>query len=65
MPTSNAILAALGWFLAKSVSIDSLFASVEKYNSYLSLGGLILLLICVLFIAWNAFKPKKATTNVN
>lgn len=61
----NAILAALGWFLAKSVSIDSLFASVEKYNSYLSLGGLILLLICVLFIAWNAFKPKKATTNVN
>ena len=55
----NAILAALGWFLAQSVSIDSLFASVEKYNSYLSLGGLILLLLCVLFIAWNAFKPKK------
>ncbi len=58
----NAILALLGWFLAKSVSIDSLFASVEKYNSYLSLGGLILLLLCVLFIAWNAFKPKKTTT---
>ena len=55
----NAILAALGWFLAQSVSIDSLFASVEKYNSYLSLGGLILLLLCVLFIAWNAFIPKK------
>ncbi|MDE5555144.1 MAG: DedA family protein [Muribaculaceae bacterium] len=57
----NAILALLGWFLAKSVSIDSLFESVEKYNSYLSIGGLILLLLCVLFIAWNAFKPKKST----
>lgn len=55
----NGILAGLGWFLAKSVSIDSLFAAVEKYNSYLSLGGLILLLLCVIFIAWNAFKPKK------
>ena len=55
----NAILAGLGWFLAKSVSIDSLFAAVEEYNSYLSLGGLILLLLCVIFIAWNAFKPKK------
>jgi len=55
----NAILAILGWFLAKSVSIDSLFTSVEKYNSYLSMGGVILLILCILFIIWNAFKPRK------
>ena len=58
----NAVLALLGWFLAKSVSIDSLFESVEKYNSYLSIAGLVLLLLCVMFIAWNAFKPKKTTS---
>lgn len=57
----NAVLALLGWFLAKSVSIDSLFEAVEKYNSYLSIAGLILLLLCVIFIAWNAFKPKKTS----
>ena len=59
----NAVLALLGWFLAKSVSIDSLFESVEKYNSYLSIAGLVLLLLCVMFIAWNAFKPKKTTSS--
>lgn len=59
----NAILATLGWFLAKSVSLDNLFPLVEKYNSYLTIGGLILLLICVLFIGWNAFKPKKSTSD--
>lgn len=55
----NAILAALGWFLAQSVSIDKLFETVEKYNGYLTIAGLALLLFCVVFIAWNAFKPKK------
>lgn len=54
----NGILAALGWFLSTTVGIDSLFEAVEKYNSYLSIGGLILLLVCVLFIGWNAFKPR-------
>ncbi|MDE5594590.1 MAG: DedA family protein [Muribaculaceae bacterium] len=58
----NAILAALGWFLAKSVSIDNLFPLVEEYNSYLTIGGLILLLVCVLFIGWNAFRPKKSSS---
>ncbi|MDE5569009.1 MAG: DedA family protein [Muribaculaceae bacterium] len=61
----NAILAALGWFLAKSVSIDNLFPLVEEYNSYLTIGGLILLLVCVLFIGWNAFRPKKSSSAKN
>lgn len=57
----NAVLAALGWFLAKSVSLDNLFPLVEKYNGYLTVAGLCLLAVCVLFILWNAFKPKKTT----
>ena len=56
----NAILAALGWFLSTTVALDSLFDAVEKYNGYLSIAGLCLLLVCVLFIGWNAFKPNKA-----
>lgn len=54
----NVVLAGLGWFLARTVDIDNLFKSVEKYNSYLTVAGLCLLLVCILFIAWNAFRPK-------
>ena len=54
----NAILAGLGWWLSMHVSLDELYAAVEKYNSYLSLGGLILLLACVPYILYNAFKKK-------
>lgn len=57
----NFILAALGWFLSKSVSLDNLFPFVEKYNSYLSIAGVVLLLVCVAFITWNALKPKSKT----
>lgn len=54
----NAILAGLGWWLSLHVSLDELYVAVEKYNSYLSLGGLILLVLCVLYILYNAFKKK-------
>lgn len=54
----NAILAGLGWWLSMHVSLDELYAAVEKYNSYLSLGGLILLLACVAYILYIAFKKK-------
>ncbi len=57
----NIVLALLGWFLAKSVSLDNLFPLVEKYNGYLTIAGLVLLAVCVAIIAWNAFKPKKTT----
>lgn len=54
----NAILAGLGWWLSMHVSLDQLYAAVEQYNTYLSVGGLILLLICVAYILYNAFKKK-------
>lgn len=52
----NAILAALGWWLGHQVPLDHLIEKVEQYNTYLSYGGLALLLVCVGVILYNAFK---------
>lgn len=54
----NSILAALGYWLAKTVSPALLFEKVETYNDYLSAGGWVLAAVCVLYILWNAFKPR-------
>lgn len=55
----NAILAGLGYWLAKTVPAEELFDMVEKYNHYLTVGGLILGALCVLYILYNAFFHKK------
>ena len=55
----NGILAFLGWWLAQHVSLDQLYAAVEQYNGYLTIAGLCLLGVCVLYILYNAFKTKK------
>lgn len=55
----NAILAFLGWWLAKSVPLTDLFNQVEKYNDYLTYAGLGIGILCVVFIIYNTFKPKK------
>lgn len=55
----NAILAGLGYWLAQSVSPDQLFEKVEEYNKYLTWAGYTLAIICLLYILWNAFKPRK------
>ncbi len=55
----NVILAVLGWWLSMHVSLDELYAAVERYNSYLSAGGVALLLACVAYILYNAFKKKE------
>lgn len=54
----NGILAVLGWWLAKTVSLNQLYDAVEKYNSYLTIAGLVLLALCVAYIAYNAFRKK-------
>lgn len=55
----NAILGALGWWLGKQVPIDKLFETVEKYNGYLSIAGIILAAICVIYIIWRMLAPSK------
>ncbi len=54
----NSVLAALGYWLSKTVSPDQLFAKVEEYNRYLTWAGYGLALLCLAFILYNAFKPK-------
>lgn len=54
----NCILAALGYWLGKTVPLEMLYESVEKYNHYFTVGGLILLLLCLLYILWNALKRR-------
>ena len=59
----NGILAFLGWWLAQSVSIAQLYEAVEKYNSYLTIGGFGLLGCCILYLLWNAFKTNKKSNS--
>ncbi|MCM1071909.1 MAG: DedA family protein [[Clostridium] fimetarium] len=55
----NCILAGLGYWLGKSVPSDALFATIEKYNGYFTIGGIVLLVLCVIYLLWNAFRTKK------
>lgn len=55
----NVALCWLGWFLARFVSKEDLFQQIETYNSYLSMAGYAIGLICVIFIVWQLIKPKK------
>lgn len=55
----NGILAAMGYWLGKTVSLDNLFSKVEEYNDYLTYAGILIGIICVAIIIINAFKPKK------
>ena len=55
----NCILAALGVWLYSAVGRDALYATVEKYNGYLTIGGLGLLGLCVLYMIYKALAKKK------
>lgn len=57
----NIVLCALGVILAKTVDEKDLFAQIEHYNSYLSYAGYAIGVICVIYIVWQLFKPKKNT----
>lgn len=55
----NCVLAALGYWLGKLVTREQLFQKVEYYNQYLTYAGLAIGALCVLFILYNVFKPRK------
>lgn len=55
----NCVLAGLGWWLGKTVPYEQLFPMIEKYNSYFTYGGLVLLVACLGYICWNALSTKK------
>lgn len=55
----NSILGALGYWLGETVEPSQLFQKVEEYNKYLTWAGYALAGVIVIFLLWNAFKPKK------
>lgn len=55
----NVVLAALGYWLGKTVPLDSLFGQVEQYNQYLTWAGLGIGLCCVAYILYNMLRPKR------
>lgn len=58
----NIILAIMGVALAAWVPANELLPTIEKYNGYLSLAGLALLVICVGVIVYNGLKKKHPRT---
>lgn len=59
----NSVLGGLGWWLSLHVDPAQLFASVEKYNSYLTWIGYGIALLCLIFILYNAFRRKRPKTD--
>lgn len=60
----NIVLALVGLGLS-SIPEQTLFANVEKYNSYLTWGGIILLLGCIFYLLWKGFRNKKESLSPN
>lgn len=58
----NIVLAALGYWLALTVTKDELFKKIEEYNGILTLIGFGILLFCIAYIAYNAFFKKHKET---
>lgn len=57
----NVALCALGYWLTRfNYSETQLREAIEHYNSYLSYAGYAIGIICLIFIAWQLFKPKRA-----
>lgn len=55
----NSILGLMGWWLGQSVPLDTLLAKIEQYNSYLSIAGIVLLVVVAAIMIYNALKTHK------
>lgn len=63
--TWNSILAFLGYMLYKFFKFETkqqLLDTIEEYNAYLTYIGYGIGILCLLFILYNAFKPRKKGT---
>ena len=54
----NCVLAGLGWWLSTFVPEQDLSAQLEANNKYLSLAGLALLGVIIIYIAYQGFKKR-------
>lgn len=53
----NAVLAGLGYFLSRFVSLNQLYTTIEEYNVYLSYIGYAIGILCICFITYNLLRP--------
>lgn len=63
----NIALAIVGYILTTIPGIETreaLHNKVIEYNHYLTYGGLVLGGICIIFIVWNIFKPKRPVAEI-
>ncbi|MDE6396950.1 MAG: DedA family protein, partial [Muribaculaceae bacterium] len=57
----NGILGALGYWLGRTVPLQALQSTIEKYNGYLSIAGVVLLLVCVAYVVYKSVKKHEVT----
>ena len=57
----NSILGLMGYWLSLSVEPQALHDAIEHYNRYLTLAGMGLLVICIIFILFRVLKKKSNT----
>lgn len=60
--TWNIILAVLGYWLYTAVKPEDLFVQIEKYNGYLTIGGLILLAVLLGYMVYRAMRKRNKST---
>jgi len=54
----NCILGGLGYWLGRTVPLNTLLDKIEYYNSYLSYAGILLFAVCIIYILWKASTKK-------
>lgn len=55
----NCVLAFVGYLLSRICDTkEAAFQMVEQYNGYLTIGGLILLVLCIMYMVYKAFSAK-------
>jgi membrane protein DedA with SNARE-associated domain len=55
----HAILAALGWYLASVVPKDQLSATIEKYNHYIVITIVAIVLLAIAFMVFRHYRKKR------
>ena len=57
----HSILAALGWYLHAVVPEDELDATIEKYNHYIVLGIIVIVVLVIAYFVIKHYKGKKTS----
>ena len=57
----HSILAALGWYLHAVVPEDELDATIEKYNHYIVLGIIAIVVLVIAYFVIKHYKGKKTS----